>query len=36
MTNDRSLETATAGREKWQYTTTTDAGKALFGTINQE
>lgn len=30
------LETATANRENWQNTTPTDAGEALFGTIDQE
>jgi AbrB family looped-hinge helix DNA binding protein len=30
------LQTATAERENWQNTTPTDAGEALFGTIDRE
>ena len=29
------LDTATAGREDWENTTPTDAGKALFGPMEQ-
>lgn len=29
------LETATAGRERWENTTPTDAGEALFGPMDQ-
>jgi AbrB family looped-hinge helix DNA binding protein len=29
------LETATAGREDWENTTPTDAGKALFGSMDE-
>jgi AbrB family looped-hinge helix DNA binding protein len=29
------LETATAGRDNWENTTPADAGKALFGPIDQ-
>lgn len=29
------LETATAGRENWENTTPTDAGKTLFGPMDQ-
>jgi AbrB family looped-hinge helix DNA binding protein len=30
-----NLETATAGRESWEDTTPTDAGKTLFGPMDQ-
>ena len=29
------LETATAGREDWENTTPTDAGEALFGSMDE-
>ena len=34
-TPSSKLETATAGRDDWKNTTPTDAGKALFGPIEQ-
>jgi len=29
------LETVTAGRKDWEHTTPTDAGEALFGSMDQ-